>query len=311
MKKKPTCLVSFEDGETQLSAGQLVVTARTPEEKMYALDHFKRGDDDEARAKRLLEVLSTSEPLVLRPKAGGSSQWFRRVVTLDVEWTKPYIDLLRKRTGWPEEAQVVHHIPNVHEYDYWGCLHHTHYIIDQHIEHDHLVSDIVFTSGDWNGKTGEERAEWMGRDTLIGNIAHTEVEPEYIPCGNLFRHNPNYATGRSKRRPAVHNEYLFHAFVDHWLLNHANDTQRLAVTVSHEIMEKNHHGVSDLHNHRGYGDLRFSWHSSEIKWADFQKLTPSKWKKLCDDDAAERERQAKAAEDARAAEAAKKSPTPA
>ena len=273
------CRISFEDGADALAPGQLVVTAETPEAKMNALEHFKGGAPDDVRARRLLEVLGTSDPLVLRPRCPGSSQWFCREVVMDDEWTAPYIDLLRKRTGWPAEGEVID-VENVHHRDWWGGLRHTFYPVSMEISHNCLVAEVVITGSDWLGKTASERAQINADRALIAHIAETIYEPEFIQCGNLYRRNPKYATGNFQYRPAVKCEDLFHHLVEEWLTRHANDTQREVVRISHELNSANHHGESSLHDVKGYGGLRWSWHHAEIPWADFQSLTPESWEKI-------------------------------
>lgn len=283
MKKHVHVPVSFQDGEHDLAAGQLVITATTTDQKVTALNHFNRysSKTELEKANELIKAVQSDKPLILRPKAGGRDcHWFCRRVCVEEKWVAPYINLLRKRTGYPEESQVIHSIPDVHLYDHWGCLHHTHYIIEMHIEHNCLVADIVVSASDWNGKTGEERAQSHVDGAVISSIAHTVHEPEYIQCGNLFKPNPKYASGRYERRPATEQQWLMNALVDWWLKTHATDTQREIVAVSHALNDKNHHGVSDLHNIRGYGNMRFSWHSNEIPWAEFQTITPERWAEL-------------------------------
>ena len=273
------CRISFEDGADTLAAGQLVITAETPEAKMAALEHFEKNAPDDVRARRLLEVLGTSEPLVLRPSCSGKSQWYCREVVLDEKWTAPYIDLLRRRTGWPAEGEVID-VENVHHRDWWGGLRHTFYPVSMEISHNCLVAEVVVSSQDWSEKTAVERAQINADRALIAHIAESIHEPEFIPAGNLFRLYPKYATGNTKYEPGVKCADLFHHLVETWLERHANDSQREVVRISHELNSKNHHGESSLHDNKGYGGLRWSWHHDEISWADFQTLTTESWEKI-------------------------------
>jgi len=269
-----------EDG-----AGTVRLIASTLKQKVRLFDHFKLFSmEDPTQMIAMAEALQSPEPYVHEltspPMNTGEEKtfcgsknkgWFLETVTLDLEWTEPYFKLLNHRTGYVGTGLLPD--MDLTGADGWQNICHTHFTKSRQIVQGHFVAEYVDQSSDWDGRKAADRAPNACLRHAKYDVGVTLHEPEYIECGNLFRRNPNYATGREKWSTGVHSEEIWWAICDWWLNHHANDTQRALVQRSHEINSKNHRGVSDLHNHRGYGNLRWSWHHHEVKWEDFHTIT--------------------------------------
>ena len=253
--------------------GSMVVTATTVAEKMDTIQHFRLFDGDPLKAAK---AISSKKPLVVT-KSGGrdNGAWFQIESSLDVPFSTPYYEELRKRTGY--EGRGI--LPDIGaefltpRYPR-GPLRYTHYVRGIWTGHGHVCFDALVHSQDWNGRKAGDRAQPYAETNIAREIGDTKIEREFMELGNgLLRRNPNYLRQHAPH-PALTAQWFFSALVDWWLANEANEAQRELVRVSGELMKENHNGVSDLHciRHNWDGGIRHDWNKPVVKWAKFQKL---------------------------------------
>lgn len=261
-----------EDG-----AGTVRLIASTLKQKVRLFDHFKLFSmEDPTQMIAMAEALQSSEPyaheLTSKENARDNKGWFLTTATLDIEWTKPYFDLLHRRTGF--EGRGILPDIDLTGADGWQNISHTHFTKRRWFEHGHFCMESVNSASDWNGKTSAELATKYANRQALYDVAQTVPEPEYIQCSNgMFKHNPRYATGREKWQAGTYSEEIWWALCDWWLANHANDAQKACIAASEEIHQKNVRGKSDLHNNRNGYNLHYDWQYPALTWEEFQTMT--------------------------------------
>lgn len=244
--------------------GTFEVTAETTEEVIAVCEHFSLG------AAALIEAVKQPLPWSCQPPyiaTANNGAYFRSTGTVERRWIAPYFVLLEKRVG---DVGVF----DMELTPRWGLLRFTHYPIRIWTEGGHLHYDVVNHASDWNGKTAAERAPEFARSAIESHLGRYDQVPEFLEAGNgLYRRNPRYGNGGGLTySPAAGRPCIMDIVVDHWLATKATPGQRKLVQESHDLNHKNHHGVSDLHDVKGYGDLRTSWTETPITWEEFRKV---------------------------------------
>jgi hypothetical protein len=265
-------------------AGTVRLVASSLKQKVRLFDHFKIFDmSDPTQMIAMAEALQSPEPYTHELTSPPSTApgvhsnnpnkgWFLTTATLDLEWSTPYFNLLKRRTGF--EGRGILPDIDLAGADRWQNISHTHFTKRRWFEHGHFCMETVNSASDWNGKPAADLATRYAKRQALHDIAQTIPEPEYIQCGNgMFKHNPRYANGVERWQAGTYSEEIWWALCDWWLATHANEAQKACIAASEAIHQKNVRGKSDLHNNRNGYHLQYDWHYPALTWEEFQALT--------------------------------------
>lgn len=200
-------------------SGSMEFIAETSAEVVELAKHFRLFDKDDPA-----ELLAYAEAI----KAGTYTyhsnptkrKWHRVTSALDVEFTRPYLELLSRLTGFEGEFP---------DGDYTSKhprrLCHTHHTLAFGVEHGHFTFDVVKESGPWNGMTAADYAERCAIDYVAEDVGYRRFEREFLERGNgqIYR-NPDYLK-RHKAEPAVGAPWLWEILFHWWRDNHATPGQ--------------------------------------------------------------------------------------
>ena len=264
-KFKITHTITREDG-----GGDMTITAFTPEDKVSLAGHFNIDTME------MVDALKTGDPWTITRQGRGrdNSSFFLCSGKIDRSYIDPYINLLEKKVGHCFGGTFPS-ITSEFMYPRWNSLLYTHYLVDVHTEGGDLFFSTIVERGDWNHKTALQRAVQAAPDSIEDSLGEHVNNPEYIVVYNggitgvpLYAKNPRYP-GIIKKKAAACQQWFMDILVDYWLDSVATRKQKELVATSHDLNFSNHHGVSDLHNVKGYGGLRISWNDPEIAWEKF------------------------------------------
>lgn len=174
---------------------------------------------------------------------------------------------------------------------------HTHIVQRMWISNDSLHFVVLIETGAWNNQTALEYAIFRGHDYVAESIGGRHHEPEFIPAGNLYKPNPNYATGRRiPPEPAFGAPWLWNALFDWWRDAQASPRQREILQACDELHKvsklepdyrpsysggmANFTATYSLHSPMYYSDPNgtIDWHgdksimASAVNWKDFANL---------------------------------------
>ncbi len=258
-------------------AGTVRLIASSLKQKVRLFDHFKIFNmEDPTQMIAMAEAMQSSDPYIHELNSKEDSRdnrgWFLTTATLDIEWTKPYFDLLNKRTGFLGRG-ILPDIDLIGA-DGWQNISHTHFTKQRRFEHGHFIMEIVHQSQDWNNKTASERTFASAIRQAKHEIAQTIHETEFIENNNgTYSRNPRYANGVDRWQIGVYSDEIWWALCDWWLETHANDAQKACVAASQSIHFKNVRGTSDLHNNKNGYNMQYDWRYPALSWEQFQNLT--------------------------------------
>lgn len=201
-----------------------------------------------------------------------NTRWFELEYLTSPEFIAPYIARLQKVTGYAGDVPTIEMSPRDISRYRWPLLH-THIVQGFRLTPDGFYFSGFVQSGDWNGKTAEQRAPVMFSDYCREDVGARKSEQQYIHVGNggLLRENPNYM-----RRHAPHaeasNPCVFEALLQWWLVTHANNWQRetmaKALDCHKSVCKTDSLGEWLL---REYSGMHTAWDKAPVTFEQFAK----------------------------------------
>lgn len=264
----------FTETDAKTFAGFLTVTAKTPAEVVQVAEHFDLFDKKTPEA--LIALADAIKAGTLTHVSKPTKRpWFLVESALDYEFTKPYLELLTKLTGYegdlPDLDLTPHHPRRL-------C--HTYHTISCELEHGHYAYRVVTQSEPWNGKNAQEYADSSTQDYVEEELGWRPHEPEHIEERGRIIRNPNYLK-RHRAKAGLGSPWLWAVLFRWWLEKYGTQAQRELCEQNAALMMKNHRGEPDWalrsYGHGpcspiGYGGLRRTWEAPLVTWEEFKTL---------------------------------------
>lgn len=201
-------------------SGSMEFIAETPAEVVELADHFRLFDKENPEA--LLAYAEAIKAGVYTHVSNPTKRnWHRVTSALDIEFTRPYTELLNNLTGYEGEFP---------DGDYTDKhprrLCHTHHTLAFGVGRGHFTFDVVISSEAWNGLTAAQYAERNVFDYVGQDVGYRRQEREFLERSNgqIYR-NPDYLK-RHKSEPAVGAPWLWEILFEWWRDNHATPGQK-------------------------------------------------------------------------------------
>ena len=211
----------------------LEITAETGKEVMELLKHlYSFGDSLSEKvlkyARNIAEGSLTLAQRVTGRRKEEGARWFAHEYTAEPKWLQPYMDRLKRDTGYDGPIPTIE--PGPRYTGYVTNLCHTRIIERSRISPDGYTAWGYDEAGPWNGKTAEQYSASKFAEYVCEDIGDRRHEPEYIPVSGhggagLLKHNPNYLK-RHYPHPAAKNHVVYNALLQWWLDNAATPGQR-------------------------------------------------------------------------------------
>jgi len=260
--------------------GTLTIAATTPDEVCHLAKHFRIFDTDSNAEDALALAAAIGERRLEHTIGTDKRPAYEIHGCLGPKWSEPYIDEVKRRTGWHLPASLTMDLTPHYK---WGGLCHTHYLERIWIEDGCFCYKAYVTSGDWNGKTAGERAAPYADESVRGVIGYDATyEKRLIVIGHDGRGNPIHSeqSVRVPPKPGIGCKEIFAAILDHWLAEHANGAQRAWVEADKKVHEHIRCG-SDFYKCGQFGGwispecfLRKDWEKGYISIEKFISLKP-------------------------------------
>ena len=217
----------------------LHISAESAQESLNLLSHFKllnpislliQQGTPESKETAAAEWLKHVAEKVQEAIAGNCSyafagnakiKWFEVKASLPISVLQPYLDLLKKITGYSGE------IPEFEfSYPSYGLLH-THIVSKCLVSSAGIQLAGFMRSEDWNGKSAEERATPSFVDYTFEAFGYRPFEPEFLAKDNgCYQRNPKYATVRHSAKTGLGMPELWEALFSWWRQTHATVEQQ-------------------------------------------------------------------------------------
>lgn len=243
----------------------LQIQCETSREVIEAIEHYRFDIAEHVEA-----IANGALSIVRKSSRRDNGAWFECEYVAPFSYLAPYFDKLEKITGYCGGIPTI----DAPCYDRKSTLCHTHIVDRAQITPEGFYAHGFVESGDWNGKTAEERAPVQFREYIVADIGDTKHEPEYIHLNNgLLKPNPNYLK-RHYPHAALKSRLLWACLWDWWVVNHATPAQKTII----EQSEKNHKSVCKTESISDYlmrsyeNEFRITWGDPIVTFEDFKKL---------------------------------------
>ncbi len=255
--------IEFEKANPEDDFGEVLITAENEKEVDDMIEHFRLFKDDIRAKVKALDAGTLTHRLKSYVSFGEKYFWFETKGSIGLEYSKPYVDLMKRKVSLPDDFVLP-------DMELAGPeLIHTYLPTRIWIQGGEIHYEAFDSACHWNKMSPRQNADRNVLGYVRERFGDRPTEREFVKNGNgTYSPNPRYGRGPNPPHPAANNEKLKQKLFQWWMNTHANDSQKTVIASAEECFKQIRCSFPGFDANNINHEL---WHKT-MSWEQFRSL---------------------------------------